>query len=176
MGRIVSISEAAALGLHAMVYLANHGEQPVSVAEIAESLEASANHMSKVLQRLARAGFVRSLRGPAGGFSLAPSAGAITLLEVYETIDGPLRSGACLFDLPVCEGQSCVLGGILASVTEQLRAYLAQTVVSDLQGVVEGPVDPGEAVPACIADGGGAGAGSESETSGGDDTWQHAGR
>ena len=163
MGRIVNVSEAAALGLHAMIYLANHGEERVSVAEIAESLDASANHMSKVLQRLARAGLVRSLRGPAGGFALARPADGITLLEVYEEIDGTLRSDACLFDLPACEGQSCVLGGVLASVTEQVRAYLAETSLAGLRGVVVARV-PGEgAVPASVAEGGSAGAECETE-------------
>ena len=176
MGRIVNVSEAAALGLHAMIHLANHDGQTVPVAEIAESLDASANHMSKVLQRLARAGLVRSLRGPAGGFALARPTDAITLLDVYEEIDGPLRSDACLFGLPVCEGQFCVLGGVLASVTEQVRAYLAETTLAGLQGVVERRQAVAEATPACCTGSCGFEDDSEAEAVGGDESWQHAGR
>ena len=174
MGRIVNVSEAAALGLHAMIYLANHGEERVSVAEIAESLDASANHMSKVLQRLARAGLVRSLRGPAGGFALARPADGITLLEVYEEIDGTLRSDACLFDLPVCEDQSCVLGGLLASVTEQVRSYLAKTTLAGVQSVVEGREAAATLAPA--VSGFGPGKDLETDAHDGDESWQHAAR
>ena len=176
MGRIVNVSEAAALGLHAMIHLANHDGQTVPVAEIAESLDASANHMSKVLQRLARAGLVRSLRGPAGGFALARPTDAITLLDVYEEIDGPLRSDACLFDLPVCEGRSCVLGGLLGRVTEQVRGYLAGTTLADLQRAVGGREAVAEAVSTSDTSSCGPEDGSGTEALDGDAPWQHAGR
>ncbi len=136
MSRIVGVSEAAALGLHAMACLANRAGEPASVAAMAELLKASANHLSKVLQRLARGGLVRSVRGPAGGFVLAREPEQITLLDVYEQIDGQLDSAACLFGLPVCSGRECILGGLLADANEQVRTHLAQTSLADLEGLV----------------------------------------
>jgi Rrf2 family protein len=55
----------------------------------------------KVLGSLARAGLVQSLKGPKGGYRLARTAGRITLLEIVEAVDGPIRG-----DVPALVGPS----------------------------------------------------------------------
>ena len=132
MARLFAISEAASLGLHAAVVLAGNDGRLVTTRELAERLEASEAHLAKVLQRLARAGLVASTRGPAGGFRLARPAGEVSLLEVYETIEGPLRPTTCLFGSPVCGRAACIFGGFLAEFDERFRAYLRRTTLADL--------------------------------------------
>jgi Rrf2 family protein len=46
---------------------------------------------SKLLRRLVTAGLLQSLRGANGGFRLARAAGHISLLEIVEAVDGPIR-------------------------------------------------------------------------------------
>jgi len=88
MPGVLRISEAASLGMHAMVLLASDRGRVLSAHEVAARLNASEAHLSKVMQRLGRAGLVQSVRGPRGGFSLARSPDAVTLLEVYEAALG----------------------------------------------------------------------------------------
>ena len=147
MSKIVRVSEGAALGLHALMLLAQRQGEPVSVADLAQRLQGSSHHLSKVLQRLARSGFVRALRGPAGGYVLGRPAAAVTLLDIYEAIDGPLRSGGCLFELPMCDGHSCLFGSVMARVTEELRTSLAGTSLANLDMAAEtAPATAGKAV------------------------------
>lgn len=131
MSSIVRISEAASMALHAMVMLATSKDEPLSVSTMAGALHGSEAHMAKVLQRLARAGYVRSARGPFGGYLLAREGDEITLLEVYEAIEGPLRESECLLAQPVCGGE-CILGGLLSTLNSQVRDYLARMKVADL--------------------------------------------
>ena len=132
MSSVLKISEAASLALHSMAFLAANPEQSVSTREIASRLRVSEAHLSKVLQRLTKAGFAKSMRGPKGGFVIGKPADQITLLDVYESIEGPIEPCECLFGTPVCDGIGCILGGLLGTVDRQVRGYLAGTKLSDL--------------------------------------------
>ena len=98
-------------------------------------LHVSQAHLSKVLQRLSKAGLVRPLRGPRGGFTLARSASRITLLDVFEAIEGPLQPSGCLLSHPICEDRGCILGGLLESTNRKVREYLTGTRLSELVAV-----------------------------------------
>lgn len=130
--RMLHISEAAALAFHAMAILARDPDRLISTHEIAESLAVSENHLAKVRQELARAGLVDAVRGPCGGFKLAKSPGKITLMDVYEAIEGPYHPSDCLLGRPACDGAKCVLGGLVQSVNGQVRAYLSGTTLAQL--------------------------------------------
>jgi Rrf2 family protein len=132
MVNTLRISEAASLALHSMAFLAEHRDGLASTHEMASALHVSEAHLSKVLQRLARAGLVKSTRGPKGGFTLGRPRNKITLLEVYETVEGPLAMGSCLLGSPVCGGEKCIFGGLLRTVSRQVRNYLAETRLPEL--------------------------------------------
>ena len=141
MNNMLRISEAASLALHATTLLAANCNRALSTKEIAAILRASEAHLSKVLQRLGKMGLVDATRGPKGGFCLAKAGDDISLLEVYEAIEGPLQDSVCLLDEPVCQGHKCILGGLLEMVNQQAREYLAGTTLTDLTGVYGGTRD-----------------------------------
>lgn len=129
---VFKISEAAALALHGAAFLSEAPDRPSTTASLSERLGASENHMAKVMQRLARARLVRSIRGPKGGFHLARDPKDITLLEIYEAIDGPMRITGCLFDRQNCCGRFCILGGLIQSLEQQTYDYLKTTTLADV--------------------------------------------
>lgn len=135
MSSLLRISEAASLALHAMVLLANTSNDPLKTREIADSLRVSPNHLSKVLQRLVKVGLVESVRGRGGGYKLARTADRVTLGEIYETIEGPIRSTQCLLSQPVCKDRKCILSDLLISLNQEVRQYLSRTRLSDMTGV-----------------------------------------
>lgn len=135
MSNVLRISEAASLALHSMVFLAANPGKLITTREIASKLHASEAHLSKVFQRLARVGLVKATRGPKGGFMLGKPANEITLLNVYESIEGPLVPSKCLLGAPICSGEKCILGGLLEMVDKQVREYLTETRLSELTSV-----------------------------------------
>ncbi len=132
MPHLLAISEAASLGLHAAVALAGSDGRLMTTRQLAERREASEAHLAKVLQRLSRAGVVASTRGPGGGFRLARPADQISLLDVYEAIEGPVRPTTCVFGSPVCGRATCIFGRFLAEFDERFRAYLRETTLGAL--------------------------------------------
>ena len=137
MASLLRISDAASLGLHAMVLLADRTDGPVTVHDAATVFDVSEAHLSKVMQRLVRAGLVRSIRGPKGGFLLARPPGTITLLDVYEAIEGPLPEQDCLLATAVCGGAKCILGDLLKRVHTEIGDYLASKTLSDVTPAYE---------------------------------------
>ncbi|MFQ6099332.1 MAG: RrF2 family transcriptional regulator [Armatimonadota bacterium] len=132
MSGLLKVSEAASLALHSMVALARSAERPLPTHRIAEAFDVSEAHLSKVLQRLARVGLVKSIRGPKGGFVLAKPATEISLRDVYEAIDGPLTPTHCLFDDPVCDHEQCIFGDQLVQSSRAVTEYLSNTRLAAL--------------------------------------------
>lgn len=134
---ILRISEALSLGIHAMVYLANNVGKPLRVKEIAKRLRASEAHLAKVLQSLARDGLLKATRGPKGGYELAKAPEEITLLQVFESIHGPLEDQKCLFKEPLCSGERCILGNLLKQVNQAVRNHFSETTLAKVQDILK---------------------------------------
>lgn len=116
-----------------MAYLAASQKPQQSTAELATQLSGSPTHLAKVLQRLSKAGLVVSLRGPKGGFALARPAEQITLLEIWQAIDGEVLTCNCMQNPQTCDGTTCYFGRLLQRVNEYLNAELGQTTLADLR-------------------------------------------
>ena len=129
---ILAISEAGSLALHTMAVLAKNQKRLVSTEKLAKALSASPHHLSKVLQRLVKYGLVEAVSGPSGGHRLAKPADKITLLEIYEILEGKFKNKNCLFSKPICDGRNCILGGLLKEINQRTGDYLANTHLSDL--------------------------------------------
>lgn len=132
MSNMLRITDGASLAFHTMAFLVKSPGRWISTREIASELGVSENHLAKVCQRLAKAGLVESVRGPGGGFRLAKSPAEITLLEVYEAIEGVLKPIDCFLGKPVCQRSKCIFGNLIHSVNTQVKEYLASTTLDYL--------------------------------------------
>ena len=132
MADIIKISDATALALHTMAHLASNPDKKSTTAEIAKIFEASKHHLAKVHQRLTKAGLILSNRGPGGGVGLARNPAEITLLNIYEAMEGTLICTPCLFGKEVCPRVNCVLSKLLPGLARQVRDYFEQTTLAQL--------------------------------------------
>ena len=132
MSHIVNISEAATIGIHVVVLIARSKNNNMNVKKLSELTGASKNHIAKVMQRLVKDNFVKSTRGPAGGFVLNMAPEDISLLKIYESIEGELSLSKCPFDQQICPFEECLMGGIVHKVTEELREYFENKTVKEL--------------------------------------------
>ena len=132
---VFRISETASIALHTMVMLAADNKKVLSNKEVASALQVSEAHLYKVLERLIRRGLVKSVRGANGGFTLAKPGGRISLLQVYEAIEGKFETDLCLLDASTCHGNDCIFGGLLGKINGQVRAYLISTKLNELSTI-----------------------------------------
>jgi Rrf2 family protein len=131
MAKIVSLSEASSIALHAMILVGRSKGASINVDEIAETTGSSRHHVAKVMQRLAKDGYVGSYRGPNGGFSMIKKPEEITLLEIYEAIEGKVSPTACPLDKQVCNFGQCFFNNLTYDLTLQFKTYMQNQLLSN---------------------------------------------
>lgn len=132
MARLVKIPESVSLALHSMAVLADRPDDVITTKDIAGILGASSAHLAKVLKTLEHTGYVRSTRGPSGGFQIAGDSDEITLMDIYQVMEGPLQTEGCLLATPICKGNECVFGETIHMLEDQFRENLANTSLRQL--------------------------------------------
>lgn len=127
----MKMTRAVGYALRALTFLvAEEGDRPVASHEIAAAEGIPERFLLKMLRPLVRAGLLVSGKGPGGGYRLARPPGRISLLEVVEAVDGPIRGQAP--SLPGGEDLNHRLQVICNEVAGQCRRLLRKVSVSDL--------------------------------------------
>ena len=89
---MITVSDRSRVAVSALVELARRAEpSPVPILEIAETRGIALHVLEQLFSSLRRAGILKSQRGVKGGYSFQRSPREITVLEVVECVDGPLR-------------------------------------------------------------------------------------
>jgi Rrf2 family protein len=82
-------SKKLALALEAVTDIAFHGgAEPVQSQDIARRLNLPRRYLEQVMQQLVRAGILRGVRGPRGGYRLARERRRITVGQVVRVVQG----------------------------------------------------------------------------------------
>lgn len=118
----------------AMLKLANqYGNKPVSSREIATQGKIPYQLTCKIMQKLHDAKLVKSCMGPKGGFRLSKDPSQISVLEVIEAIQGPVKLNRCLLGNSICPQQKkCKVRGKLAKLEDSINNYLSGITLDEL--------------------------------------------
>ncbi|MDP3442947.1 MAG: Rrf2 family transcriptional regulator [Ignavibacteria bacterium] len=130
MSKIVTLTEAASIALHGMIIVAKTGGKS-NVVQIAEITNSSKHHVAKIFQRLVKDNFLESHRGPAGGFSLKKDPAKITLLEIYESIEGRIEVTTCPHDKQICPFDKCIMENVTRKMTVDFKEHLSKNTLAD---------------------------------------------
>ena len=133
---MLKLTKKADYGLIALRHLALAANGPKGGApakDIAEAYGIPLPLLSKVLQKLARAGLLTSEQGTNGGYRLARDAGDISALEAIRAIDGPIILTQCFTEHTGCDqSQLCPVREPLRKVHEGILGLLANITLADL--------------------------------------------
>jgi Rrf2 family protein len=140
---VLKFSKKADYGLMALQYIASvqFGDvakgRIVNTKEIAEEHHIPVELLAKVLQTLAKHGFIESQNGPKGGYLLAKDAGAITIAQVLEAIEGPIGITECYLDkdsVSCLQHDRCNIRTPLLKVQDSIYQLLNSMTVEDMMG------------------------------------------
>lgn len=132
---VLKLTKKADYGLIALKHLAVNAAQGVASAkEIADSYQIPLPLLAKVLQKLNKAGFLRSEQGTNGGYRLGRDAGKISTLEVIRAIDGPIILTHCFteHESNCSQAQRCTVREPLRRVHEGILNLLGGISILDL--------------------------------------------
>ncbi len=88
--------------VRALCCIAEQKQEVISADQLVKSLEMPRPFLRKILQTLNKEGLLNSSKGKGGGFALAVSPGKITLTDVMEIFQGPIKLNECQFRKSDC--------------------------------------------------------------------------
>ncbi len=132
-------SRSAEYAIRAFVFLAAVPPGKFAmVKQIAEESDIPSHFLAKILQQLARQGFLRSSKGPTGGFCLRHPASEMNLLQLVEAIDGLADYQRCIGGMTECNDQMrCGMHDSWKALRSRIMEYLEGTTVEDLAKALE---------------------------------------
>ena len=129
-------SHTTEYALRAVVWLADHTDEPQTAREIADGMSVPPMYLSKVMQFLVRAGLVHGQRGKLGGFTLARPVDRMSVFDVVNAVDPIRRIVTCPLGLARHRKVLCPLHRKLDQTLAAIEHDFKTTFLSDL---VEAP-------------------------------------
>ena len=133
----MKISTKGRYALRLMLDIAMHDTiEPVRLKDTAERQNISVKYLEQIISALVRAGYVKSIRGPQGGYRLMKKPTEYTVGMILRQVEGNMVPVSCLEDEAVdCERQEqCVTLRIWKELDVAMRSVLDNYTLADLMG------------------------------------------
>ena len=130
----MQLTRQADYAVRAVLHLARikNGNR-TSTNAVAKEQRIPPSFLAKIVLQLSITGLVHTSRGAHGGLTLARDPKEITLLEVVEAIDGPIRLNECVGDNGVCTfDKDCPIRSVWCEAQDELVARLRKTDFAQL--------------------------------------------
>lgn len=145
MQHALQISRKIEYGLRAMIFLAAQpAERVVPFREIALRMEVPQEFLAKILKILVGSRLVKSVRGAHGGYRLGRPPRDISMLDVIEAVEGPIKVNVCQDSHDACKlSRACTMYGVWKLGQERmLEVYRAATLDTLAMSELRANTDP----------------------------------
>lgn len=131
---MLRLSTKGQYGVRAMYEIARgYPENPVTIREISERQDVSVAYLEQILNKLRRAGLIRSVKGPGGGYLLSMEPGNLSIASILKELEGPVAITSCLDPEEGCSRvEGCVTHLLWKSLGAKIEAFLETITLKDL--------------------------------------------
>ncbi len=131
---MLRLSTKGQYGVRAMYEIARgYPEAPVNIKLISERQEVSIHYLEQILGRLRRAGLIRSVKGPGGGYVLTRKPEEITISDILKELEGPVAITSCMNPEKGClRVEVCVTHLLWKALGKQIEDFLDTMTLNDL--------------------------------------------
>lgn len=126
-------------GRYAVMAMADLGTSsngsPISLADIALRQEISLSYLEQLFGKLRKAGIVKSVRGPGGGYLLARETAGIRVSDIIMAVDEPLTATRCSNGSSEgCRSDKgrCLTHDLWQSLSHQIYLYLSSVTLENV--------------------------------------------
>ncbi len=131
---MLRLSTKGQYGVRAMYEIARgYPDEPVNIKSISRRQDVSIHYLEQILNRLRRAGLIKSVKGPGGGYLLTRPPEEISIAEILEELEGPFALTSCLNPEEGCvRVDRCVTHLLWKSLGWQIESFLRTVTLDDL--------------------------------------------
>ncbi|MGW8123487.1 RrF2 family transcriptional regulator [Roseivirga echinicomitans] len=134
-------SKSCEYGIRAVIFIAQKSlnEERTSLKAITQEIDSPVAFTAKILQQLAKAKIITSIKGPNGGFEIAKEdIDSIKLSEIVNALDGDNIYKGCGLGLKVCSSKEpCPVHDKFTTIRSELRKMLETTSLFELATSLE---------------------------------------
>lgn len=117
----------------AMMDLAIHEiSGPVTLTDIANSQNISLSYLEQLFANLRKAGLVKGMRGPGGGYRLAIPSDQISIAKIIAAVDEKVDITRCGGNADCQDGERCLTHELWTDLSRQLYEFLDGISLGDL--------------------------------------------
>ena len=132
----MKLSTKGRYAVMAMVDLAaNASVKPVALADVADRQDISLSYLEQLFGKLRKAGLVKSVRGPGGGYLLAYGASDPRVSDIIMAVDEPIKTTRCTPGSPQgCQSDKarCLTHDLWEELGNQIYLYLSSVSLEDV--------------------------------------------
>ena len=111
----------------------NSSGLPVQVKDIAKRQELPLKFLEQIFNRLKKADFIKSVRGPGGGYELTKDPSEITVGDIVRAVDEQLDLVCCVSDTKTCtRAEQCSTRSVWEETSRRVQEYLDTFTIADL--------------------------------------------
>ncbi len=131
---MLRLSTRGQYGVRAMFEIAKgYPANPLTIREISERQDVSVPYLEQILNKLRKAGLVRSVKGPGGGYLLTRKPGEVSIASILKELEGPVAITSCLNPEEGCARiDGCVTHLLWKSLGANIEAFLETITLNDL--------------------------------------------
>lgn len=131
---MLRLSTKGQYGVRAMYEIAReYPGQPVTIKEISNKQAVSVHYLEQILNKLRKAGLIRSVKGPGGGYLLNKGPEKISIASIVRELEGPVAITSCLDPEEGCiRVDNCVTHLLWKALGEQIEAFLETITLKNL--------------------------------------------
>lgn len=138
----MKISTRGRYGVRLLIDLAEHIDEPhIPLFDISKRQNISARYLEQVAVILRRTGFIKSVKGPYGGYMLAKSPQDIVIGEVLRALEGDML---IIDPSDPSKPESKLAKCIRTTVYDRLNTRIASVIDRKTLASIAGSVDPDE--------------------------------
>ena len=129
----LELTKKTDLAFQALSVINEAAGERVNGSDLAAQLDISTQYLPHVMAPLTKAGWVSSVSGPRGGYSMSTSLDDISLLDLIEAVEGPVDDSRCLHLGPVHGATgACALHTPWTKARQALLDELATTQLTEM--------------------------------------------
>jgi len=138
---MLALTKKTDYALIALMYLAEHRDGLASAREIAEAFSLPTALMMNILKTLHHAGLLISTRGTKGGYRLTADLSQVSMLDLIQALEGPVRLADCVIvaneahgcGRDVCKvATGCPVQGPIRSLHEKIVGFLKEVPLASI--------------------------------------------
>ncbi|MBF0516614.1 MAG: Rrf2 family transcriptional regulator [Nitrospirae bacterium] len=122
----MKINKDTDYAIRCMLFMSGNPDKTFVIGQIAKEKAIPESFLAKILQKLTKAGFLRSIRGTRGGFVMIKDPQDITLLDIVEAINGKIVINRCTMPDDRCElNENCPTSNIWLEIRQIVEERLS---------------------------------------------------